>query len=143
MNKLWKAAAALFAAVWIGVPAPVFAAEGGTEILTENAAGSAYEQKLIRTVNLSLETMEFDSLIDRLKEKTEAAGGYTESSEISISAGTEDTHQAFLVLRAGMDFRIRCKGCGREVMVPRLKIEKNIRKIMRDGKQVMPPLQES
>ena len=75
------------------------AAEGGTEILTENAAGSAYEQKLIRTVNLSLETMEFDSLIDSLKEKTEAVGGYTESSEISISAGTEDTHQAFLVLR--------------------------------------------
>ena len=32
--------------------------------------------------------------------------------------------KTFLVLRAGMDFRIRCKGCGREVMVPRLKIEK-------------------
>ena len=47
--------------------------------------------------------------------------------------------KTFLVLRAGMDFRIRCKGCGREVMVPRLKIEKNIRKIIRDGVQVMPP----
>ena len=30
--------------------------------------------------------------------------------------------KTFLVLRSGMDFRIRCKGCGREVMVPRLKI---------------------
>ena len=49
--------------------------------------------------------------------------------------------KTFLVLRAGMDFRIRCKGCGREVMVPRLKIEKNIRKIIRDGVQVMPPVQ--
>lgn len=37
----------------------------------------------------------------------------------------------FLVLRSGMDFRIRCQTCGREVMVPRLKWEKNIKKILR------------
>lgn len=37
----------------------------------------------------------------------------------------------FLVLRSGMDFRIRCVGCGREVMVPRLKAEKNIKRIER------------
>lgn len=37
----------------------------------------------------------------------------------------------FLVLRSGMDFKIRCTGCGREVMVPRLKCEKNIKKIVR------------
>lgn len=37
----------------------------------------------------------------------------------------------FLVLRSGMDFRIRCISCGREVMVPRIKCEKNIRKITR------------
>ena len=29
----------------------------------------------------------------------------------------------FLVLRAGMDFKIRCMGCGHEIMVPRLKCE--------------------
>ena len=29
----------------------------------------------------------------------------------------------FEVLRIGMDFRIRCLGCGREVMVPRVKAE--------------------
>lgn len=34
----------------------------------------------------------------------------------------------FLVLRAGMDFKIRCMGCGHEIMVPRLKCEKNIKK---------------
>lgn len=38
----------------------------------------------------------------------------------------------FLVLRVGMDFKIRCLGCGREVMLPRLKCEKNIKKILRD-----------
>lgn len=37
----------------------------------------------------------------------------------------------FLVLRSVMDFKIRCTGCGREVMVPRLKCEKNIKKILR------------
>ncbi len=39
----------------------------------------------------------------------------------------------FLVLRVGMDFRIRCTKCGREVMVARSKIEKNIKKVIRDG----------
>ena len=42
----------------------------------------------------------------------------------------------FLVLRAGMDFRVRCTNCDREVMVPRVKIEKNIKKVLRDGEQV-------
>ncbi|MGN0544675.1 MAG: DUF951 domain-containing protein [Acutalibacteraceae bacterium] len=37
----------------------------------------------------------------------------------------------FTVLRIGMDFRIRCMGCGREVMVPRSKVEKNIKRIVR------------
>ncbi len=38
----------------------------------------------------------------------------------------------FLVLRSGMDFKIRCCKCGREVMIPRVKCEKNIKKILRD-----------
>ena len=37
----------------------------------------------------------------------------------------------FLVLRSGMDFKLRCLGCGREIMAPRRKIEKNIKKIIR------------
>ena len=41
----------------------------------------------------------------------------------------------FLVTRSGMDFRIKCTGCGREVMVPRLKVEKNIKKIIREGQE--------
>lgn len=34
------------------------------------------------------------------------------------------------VLRVGMDFRLRCLGCGHEVMLPRVKAEKNIKKIL-------------
>ncbi len=38
----------------------------------------------------------------------------------------------FLVLRSGMDFKLRCLGCGHEVMVARAKAEKNIRRIERE-----------
>jgi len=37
----------------------------------------------------------------------------------------------WLVLRVGMDFRLRCDGCGREVMLPRKKAEKSLKKIIR------------
>ena len=35
------------------------------------------------------------------------------------------------VLRVGMDFRLRCETCGREVMIPRVKMEKSIRRVLR------------
>lgn len=35
------------------------------------------------------------------------------------------------VLRVGMDFRMRCQGCGHELMLPRSKAEKSIKKIQR------------
>mgnify|MGYP002564625401 FL=1 len=37
----------------------------------------------------------------------------------------------WLVLRIGMDFRLRCVGCGREFLAPRLKIEKHIKAVHR------------
>lgn len=37
----------------------------------------------------------------------------------------------FLVLRSGMDFKLRCKKCEHEIMVARSKAEKNIKKIIR------------
>ena len=33
------------------------------------------------------------------------------------------------VLRVGMDIKLRCLGCGHEVMGPRSKFEKNIRSV--------------
>ncbi len=41
----------------------------------------------------------------------------------------------WLVLRAGMDFRLRCLGCGREVLVARSRAEKNIREVLRQNDQ--------
>ncbi len=37
----------------------------------------------------------------------------------------------FAVLRVGMDFKLRCVGCGREFMTPRVKAEKAIKEIVR------------
>lgn len=44
-------------------------------------------------------------------------------------------NKQFVVLRVGMDFRLRCTACGREVMVPRVKIEKSIKKIIRKDEE--------
>ena len=38
----------------------------------------------------------------------------------------------FNVLRIGADFKIKCVGCGHEVMVTRQKCEKNIKKVIRN-----------
>lgn len=38
------------------------------------------------------------------------------------------------VLRVGADFRLKCLGCGHEVMLPRSKAEKNIRAVLRGRK---------
>ena len=38
----------------------------------------------------------------------------------------------FEVLRIGMDFRLHCETCGHEMMIPRVKAEKNIRAVERD-----------
>lgn len=35
------------------------------------------------------------------------------------------------VLRVGMDFRLKCRGCGHQVMIPRKKVEKSIKKIIK------------
>jgi len=37
----------------------------------------------------------------------------------------------WLVLRTGMDFKLRCMGCGHEVMGSRNKFERNIRSVER------------
>lgn len=41
-------------------------------------------------------------------------------------------NKRFQVLRVGMDFKIKCEQCGYEIMLPRVKAEKNIKKIIRE-----------
>jgi len=35
------------------------------------------------------------------------------------------------ILRVGMDFRLKCKGCGHLVMLPRKEVEKKIKSVQR------------
>ncbi len=37
------------------------------------------------------------------------------------------------VLRSGMDFKLKCVGCGREFMIARSKAEKNIKSIIKEA----------
>ena len=39
------------------------------------------------------------------------------------------------VLRVGMDFKLRCAGCGHELMIPRSKAEKSVKKVRREGQE--------
>ena len=58
--------------------------------------------------------------------------------EISVNDKIEMKKQhpcggkSFLVLRSGMDFKLKCLKCGHEVMVPRAKAEKNIKNVIRE-----------
>ena len=40
------------------------------------------------------------------------------------------------VLRVGMDFKLKCAGCGHELMLPRSKAEKSVKKTKRNGEYV-------
>ncbi|MDF2593230.1 MAG: hypothetical protein K0R05_1685 [Anaerocolumna sp.] len=35
------------------------------------------------------------------------------------------------VLRIGMDFRLKCQGCGHQIMIPRKQVEKSLRQLIR------------
>lgn len=35
------------------------------------------------------------------------------------------------VLRIGADFRLKCTGCGHQIMIPRVKAEKNVKNVVR------------
>ncbi len=41
----------------------------------------------------------------------------------------------FTVTRIGMDFKIRCDQCGREIMMPRHKCEKGIKKMVSEKRR--------
>ncbi len=38
--------------------------------------------------------------------------------------------KVFQITRVGMDIKLKCRGCGHEVMLPRAKAEKGIKKIL-------------
>jgi hypothetical protein len=41
------------------------------------------------------------------------------------------------IMRTGIDFRIKCLGCGRVVMLPRRKFEKSVKEILSSENQTL------
>ena len=41
--------------------------------------------------------------------------------------------QDWEILRVGADFRLKCAGCGHQIMVPRKLVEKNTRKLQKNA----------
>lgn len=41
----------------------------------------------------------------------------------------------FLVLRIGMDFKLKCEGCGHEIMIPRVKAEHNTKSVITSNEE--------
>ena len=39
------------------------------------------------------------------------------------------------ILRVGADFRLKCQGCGHQIMVPRKMVEKNTKNLIKKEKQ--------
>ena len=75
--------------------------------------------------------------VGRLRGRKEGRGRINLDIAVGDTILTRKKHpcgaSSFEVLRVGMDFKIRCTGCGREVMLPRAKIEKNIKKVVKPG----------
>lgn len=65
----------------------------------------ATSQKLIKTVSMSMETKEFDTLLENIRSKVEELGGYIESSEISGSSyySLQGNRYAWMTLRIPAD----------------------------------------
>lgn len=45
-------------------------------------------------------------------------------------------NSTFEVLRVGMDFRIKCTKCEKQIWIERVNIEKRIKKIFRNNEQI-------
>lgn len=80
--------------------AEVYPEEAGVSASSGIASVSGVSQKLIKTVNLHMETREFDPLLSGITTKTQELGGYVESSEVSgDSYYGNSTRSAWLRLR--------------------------------------------
>ncbi len=39
------------------------------------------------------------------------------------------------ILRVGADFRLKCTGCGHQIMIPRKQVEKNTRELLKKNEE--------
>ena len=57
---------------------------------------------------------------------------------VTLKKGHPCGSKEWEILRVGADFRLKCKGCGHQIMIPRKQVERNIRLLFRDGQEIKP-----
>lgn len=85
--------------------------ESGEAMEVKTAAGegiprAAADRKLIKTVNMSVETREYDQLLTALEAQIEALGGYIENMDAyngSVYSGNRSARSAYLCIRIPQD----------------------------------------
>lgn len=77
-----------------------------SQLQESDAAGQQSSRKLIRTVNMSVETKEFDSVMDTLEQRVAELGGYIESMDTyngSAYSGYRSSRSASMTARIPQD----------------------------------------
>jgi hypothetical protein len=52
---------------------------------------------------------------------------------VELKKGHPCGANAWKIIRLGMDIRLKCENCGRSVLIPRLKFNRRIKKILQKG----------
>jgi len=61
---------------------------------------------------------------------------YTLNDNVVMKKGHACGSNSWKVIRVGVDIKIKCNNCGREVMLDRLKFEKRLKKVVRENEKV-------
>ena len=60
---------------------------------------------------------------------------YNIGTVVTLKKGHPCGPNEWEIIRTGADFKLKCKGCGRIVMVPRKTFEKSVKKILQEIKK--------
>ena len=63
-----------------------------------------------------------------------AAVVYEVGDIVTLKKGHPCGSKEWEILRVGADFRLKCMGCGHQIMVPRKMVEKNTKNLQKNGK---------
>ena len=61
---------------------------------------------------------------------------YETGDTITLKKGHPCGENKWEILRTGIDIKLRCLGCDREIWIPRIDFEKRVRKILVDEKWI-------
>ena len=76
---------------------------GGNAAANTNVTATTTSQKLIRTVNMSVETVKFDEVVNSIKSKVAQTGGYIQVSDISGTGKNKSFKHGRFILRIPAD----------------------------------------